>query len=571
MQLFQREINHLWLKAAVIGSLWGSIEIIVGSFFHNIKMPMAGTVLAIFGILLLSAFGQMWKDRGLFWRAGLICALMKSVSPSSVLIGPMTGIFLEALLFEFAVFIFGRNFFGYFFGGILALYSVIVHKVITLLLIYGFDLIKITENLYYFITKQLKIQDISFLNAFFLISSVYILFGMFASLAGIYIGRRTNLYDRSPEQNSDVKFEKNYDFVPPTGRTNSLYLLFMHLVAIVILLTVINFTKFYVSVPLMVAYTVFTMMNYGRSMRYIKKPGFWTQIALFVAISGIFYNGFNTSGFFTKEGMEAGIRMGMRAITIVIAFSAISTELRNPLIKAILFKRGFWQLYTALGLAFSVLPHLMEKSPRPKDLIRNPLKSVIKSLADSRFLFEMFKKYRNRTKIYAITGQIHEGKTHFAEQLISKLKQDNIITKGFLALGRFENNQRSEFFIQDIETGHSEKLCSLKGSKSNMKTERFVFHNLGLDFGTKLLDPDLISPDEIVVIDEIGPYELKGKGWSEPLEKLINKANYKMIWVVRKSLIYDIFRRFGITDGYIFDISSDTVEDVARIIEKEVV
>jgi nucleoside-triphosphatase THEP1 len=292
---------------------------------------------------------------------------------------------------------------------------------------------------------------------------------------------------------------------------------------------------------------------------------------LFVLISGVFYNGFNTSGFFTKEGMEAGIRMGMRAITIVIAFSAVSTELRNPLIKALLFKRGFWQLYTALGLAFSVLPHLMEKSPRPKDLIKNPLKSVIKSLADSRFLYEMFKKYRNRTKIYAITGQIHEGKTNFTEQLIIRLKKNNIKTKGFLAKGRFENNQRSEFFIQDIESGHSEKLCSLKGSVGNLKTERFVFHNLGLEFGTKLLNSDIISPDEIVVIDEIGPYELKGKGWSEPIEKLINKSNFKMIWVVRKSLIYDIFRRFGIMDGYIFDISKDTVEEAAQIIEKELV
>ena len=571
MQLFQREINHLWLKAAVIGSLWGSIEIIVGSFFHNIKMPMAGTVLAILGILLLSAFGQMWKDRGLFWRAGLICALMKSVSPSAVLIGPMTGIFLEALLFEFSVLIFGRNFFGYFFGGIIALYSVIIHKVITLLMIYGFDLIKITENLYYFITKQLKIQDISFLNAFFIISSVYILFGIFASLAGIYIGRRTNLYEKLTGQDTKIKFEKNYDFFPPSGQTNSLYLLFMHLVAIVILLAVINYTKFYVSIPLVVAYTVFTMMNYGRSMRYIKKPGFWIQIALFVAISGIFYNGFNTSGFFTKEGMDAGIRMGMRAITIVIAFSAISTELRNPLIKTLLFKRGFWQLYTALGLAFSVLPHLMEKSPRPKDMIRRPLKSVVESLADSRFLYEMFKKHRNRTIIFAITGQIHEGKTNYTEQLISRLKQDNINTKGFLAKGRFENNQRCEFFIQDIETGHSEKLCSIKDSSGYLKTERFVFHDSGLEFGSKLLNPDLISPNEIVVIDEIGPYELKGKGWSEPLEKLINKANYKMIWVVRKSLIYDIFRRFGITEGYIFDISIDSVEDAAQIIEKEVV
>jgi hypothetical protein len=143
MEVFSKKINNTWLKAAVIGSLWGSIEIIIGSFFHNLKIPMAGTVLASFGIILISAFAQIWKEKGLFWRAGLICAIMKSISPSAVLIGPMTGIFMEALLFEFSLVLFGRNFFGYLIGGILALYSVLFHKITALIIIYGFDLVRI--------------------------------------------------------------------------------------------------------------------------------------------------------------------------------------------------------------------------------------------------------------------------------------------------------------------------------------------------------------------------------------------------------------------------------------------
>ena len=84
MLIYKKQIKDIWLKAAVVGSLWGSVEIIVGSFFHNIRMPMSGTILAVLGISLLVAFGQIWKDKGLFWRAGLIAAMMKSGSPSAI-------------------------------------------------------------------------------------------------------------------------------------------------------------------------------------------------------------------------------------------------------------------------------------------------------------------------------------------------------------------------------------------------------------------------------------------------------------------------------------------------------
>ena len=32
-------LHSKWQKAAVIGSLWGSIEIILGSFLHNVNIP----------------------------------------------------------------------------------------------------------------------------------------------------------------------------------------------------------------------------------------------------------------------------------------------------------------------------------------------------------------------------------------------------------------------------------------------------------------------------------------------------------------------------------------------------
>ena len=63
------------------------------------------------------------RENGLIWRAGIICALMKSISPSAVILGPMTGILTEALLVELSVWLFGKNIFGYLIAGALAVFS----------------------------------------------------------------------------------------------------------------------------------------------------------------------------------------------------------------------------------------------------------------------------------------------------------------------------------------------------------------------------------------------------------------------------------------------------------------
>ncbi len=105
-------LSDKWLKAAVIGGLWASVEIVIGSFLHNLRIPFAGTILASQGILILIAFNQVWKESGIIFRAGIITALMKSISPSSVILGPMIGIFMEAALLELLLYIFRRGLIG---------------------------------------------------------------------------------------------------------------------------------------------------------------------------------------------------------------------------------------------------------------------------------------------------------------------------------------------------------------------------------------------------------------------------------------------------------------------------
>ncbi len=564
MLIYKKQIKDIWLKSAVVGSLWGSVEIIVGSFFHNIRMPMSGTILAVLGISLLVAFGQIWKDKGLFWRAGLIAAVMKSVSPSAVLIGPMTGIFLEALLFEFAVTVFGRNSFAYFAGGILALYSVVIHKLATLLIIYGLDLVKITENLYFFITKQLNIENLTFLQALTVLSSFYVILGVIAAFIGLLTGKKALRMKATYSFENTIEFDEKKDVVHPDEKNRSLLSLISHIVAIVSILTITNMFSLITASVFTLLYISFVLIKYKRALNYFKRPGFWLQIALFIFISALFYDGFNQANYFSGEGIEAGLKMGLRAVLIVIGFSAISSELRNPLIRILLYRRGFWQFYTALSLAFSVLPYLMKHSARPKAILKNPGNTLIGNILDAHYIFEEFRNKRHSVKMIIISGEKHTGKTSYAQKLSEQLKEMNYNISGFLAPGKFEKNVRSEFHISNLKTGKTELLCSNKENDNRKKIGRFYFNEGGLAFGNIILQPENITDSDFVFIDELGPFELKGKGWSASVESLLKHAEYQLICLVRKNLVYDILRRFGVTDALILDISEDKISDAVE-------
>lgn len=145
-----KTLDSIWLKASVAGGLWASFEIIVGSMLHNLHLPFSGTIMASFSVVLMIAFMQIWKTPGMIWRAGIICGLMKSLSPSAVILGPMTGIMMEAVIMDLVIFLVGRNLVGYLLAGISALLSAILHKLISLFFLYGSDLVNIYGNLFAF-------------------------------------------------------------------------------------------------------------------------------------------------------------------------------------------------------------------------------------------------------------------------------------------------------------------------------------------------------------------------------------------------------------------------------------
>lgn len=183
-------LSEKWIRASIIGTIWAAAEIVLGSFLHNLRVPFSGNLLTAIALVILIAVSYRWRQNGLYWRAGLICALMKAMSPSAIIFGPMIAIIMESVLLEISVRLLGRTYLGFIIGSMLAMSWNLFQKVFNMVIFYGGNLVEIYSSITGWASKQLNLRFDAFWAPILLLLSLYALFGALTAVAGIITGRR---------------------------------------------------------------------------------------------------------------------------------------------------------------------------------------------------------------------------------------------------------------------------------------------------------------------------------------------------------------------------------------------
>ena len=560
-----KPLSQIWLKASVVGSIWASVEIILGSFLHNLKFPLSGMILSFISVWLLISFLQIWKENGLIMRAGIICALMKSISPSAFILGPMIGIFIEAILIELFIFVFGKNLVGYLIGGAFSVLATLLQKLVSLLILYGFDFMKILSDLYLFAVKQIDLEHLNPTFLIMLIIFIYIITGMAGAIAGYITGLKyLKTKSFSDHHNEVVLNPKNQLSENTINQSYSLIFLLINLFSIVAILFLMNTPHFIASIVSSITYMGFCILKYKNSLKRLKKISFWISFMIITFAAAFLWNGFSHGAFFSMDGLIIGLKMNARAIIIVIGFASLSVELKNPVIKSLLYYRGFESLYQSLSLAFSALPFFLSnlsKSENKKKGISGI--SFHGLLGQAEALFYIFEKeHLIKPRVVIITGEIHVGKTTFAQKIVADLLEKNIRIAGFLSIGINENVIRTGFNLVDIGSSRQMELCSDKKNEKRLKFGRYYFNSDAISLGNEILNANNLSDKQLIVIDEVGNLELNGQCWSNAIENITRSNTVPQLWIVRKNLLQKISRRWNIGNAYIFDITESSIQEV---------
>jgi hypothetical protein len=94
---------------AVFGTLWGVVEMSLGTVLKSLNIPLSGVVLSAIG-LTIAMIGRIFvPQRGSTLVIGVIATLLKLFSLGGVVMGPMIGIMSEAVVAEVVLSLFNRQ------------------------------------------------------------------------------------------------------------------------------------------------------------------------------------------------------------------------------------------------------------------------------------------------------------------------------------------------------------------------------------------------------------------------------------------------------------------------------
>jgi len=561
------ELSEKWIKAAIAGTIWAASEIVLGSFLHNLRVPFSGNILTAIGIIILISINYTWSERGLFWRAGLICAIMKTLSPSAIIFGPMIAIIAESLLLELSVRLLGRTFAGYIIGAMLAMSWNLFHKIASYIISYGSNIVEVYTNLLNMAEQQLNIKtDLVWLPIIILLI-IYAMFGFLAAVIGIRVGRK--LLKQPAIIPSGQKCTKPGEQVTGSEKifNYSIAWLVLDISLIVGAFLLLNYTSWIIWSTAVTAIIILWTFRYKNSLRRISKPKFWILFVFITLITAFVFSRVQPGENSLMNGILTGIQMNFRAALIVVGFSVTGTELYNPKIRDFFSSTMFKHLPLALELSVESLPGFIASIPEFKNLVRNPVSILYQviSHADVR-LKEVMNKGKFIQKIFIIRGSRNEGKTAFAKKIIDELKRKNIPVGGILSLKVIEDSQLIGYDIVDIETGDTEVFLRVNEESWKEKIGKFHINPKGLEMGLAILNPARLTDKKLVVIDEIGLLELENKGWAGCLQELLIASKYNIMITVRDIYVDDVINRWKMKDVTILRISENDCLSSARSI-----
>lgn len=377
----QRYQGNIWVLATAPATLWAAQEIILGSFMHNLRIPFSGSILTFFSVGLIAGFLQIWPYKGLIWRAGLIAALLKSVSPSHIILGPMIGIMTEALLMEMSVRLLGQGMPGLMLGGILSMNASLFHKIVNLLIMYGWNIAGVYLNLFRWLAKQTGWKNADPAVLFVVIPLAYALAGVWATWIGYQAGQKADSIPASHPSTENTNLTPYTFFQIPRNLHPIPALIIVHLMILAATFLLLGLHLTIIGIILSLAYFVFAGIRYNKYLRRFRKPALWLQFAIIVAITLAFGTSLAGPEHNLEVNLMAGFVMVLRAAMLITALTCILAELHSPFVRMLASKSKMKNLIQAVETAAAGIPWILNQLPPPAQAIRHPMRTLTTLLA----------------------------------------------------------------------------------------------------------------------------------------------------------------------------------------------
>lgn len=169
-----------------------------------------------------------------------------------------------------------------------------------------------------------------------------------------------------------------------------------------------------------------------------------------------------------------------------------------------------------------------------------------------------------------ITGDVQTGKSTLAAGLVKFLGDRGVAMAGILATGLWKDDQRQGFDLVDLKTCEKTPLARRRIDPVDGAITPFQFFDRGMAAGEKALDVARCREASVIMVDEVGKLELKGKGWAPFLEPLLSIRSAVHVWIVRESLVGEVCNRWKFQTPAIVRVGDgDSLETLKVLCIKE--
>jgi nucleoside-triphosphatase THEP1 len=134
---------------------------------------------------------------------------------------------------------------------------------------------------------------------------------------------------------------------------------------------------------------------------------------------------------------------------------------------------------------------------------------------------------------------------------------------GVLCPGELREGRRWSFDLVELETGRRTPMATRDPASPWPRLGGFAVNPDALERGRQALSPAAADRCDLLIVDEVGPWELAGEGWAPALARL-RGTPARLLLVVRRSLLADVQERFEAEHADVLDVCEHDPASLAQ-------
>jgi len=289
-------------------------------------------------------------------------------------------------------------------------------------------------------------------------------------------------------------------------------------------------------------------------------------------------------------GREMATSMLLRLLVLVVLAALLARNVDAEALLRVTRRLRMERLGLILGLALNVLPHLVEATrqvavawrvrrrsavghaPSPVALIEVLLAHVARiadeaaaaaALRGHAALLQPPVHVAAATPVVVATGAPGSGKTTAVLSVARRLQSSGCRVVGFVQPARIVDGRKVGFAVHDLASGEEADLARLVSRNEGEHGTRFRFQSEGFAIAERALSR--ARRGDLLVVDELGPLELRGQGHMRALQRALNVPELRgVVLVVRAQLVPALLAALRVDDAVLVQVTAAGGEEALQ-------